>query len=695
MKIKPFFIMTSILALILISAIIFTNWNKHLIYISDGEIIEADKTWVVFDEVYYERGEGSFYTVKTEVVDEIVSANFSSLHDWKIILSHSMALKQGVFGILISKMTGFACLAFFCIFSAMIWVRFILSKKKHKKENENKYEEDEYKLIQISPQSSDSEKIVLFFLNIYLLQLKAKIKDRYHYRKTDHQGPLNTTVYEFRININGEWQSRRMSIGRIGEDSGARSKCFYVIYDDHFVVKIPPEPVTDFNAYINSIKSDRQIADRLLPRECLVPKISPVLKRIPSFVKSVGKAISDIEQKCINGLNERPGFQKFLNIGGTFAFFMDLSQHFFLGPILKDCHDADGEILKEIHQHQELIWTPQAFADRYGEDSTDLCFKLLNTYDQFDKQFNEPAIPSFQKKTWFTGCFLGEEGTGVSSKISGNALTIISVLKKDSKTILDEYKILLKKYTQEKFFKQNISKIQSISSGLVELLSWLFLKNIAIRDLKPDNLLVAGDPSKYPHFLNSADGFEIGLIDVEIAVYMHPENKKIKQPKIGWTPFYATPSHMFVNDVLDQLFDDVSHILYLQDWYATVAMIYQAVTGEKLFIKTAATLVSFSKELPQYFNDQSKMFFFAKRANEKFWQDAVREFELKMRGKDALLKSVHLEISRSAKKMFKAAAAKSGRETIQKKLLEIKSDISAYDLIECLFAHIKEVMTRN
>ncbi len=692
MKIKYFIIIAICIPLAVISALIIDNWNRHLIYLSSGDIIEADKAWVVFNEVYYEKGEGTLFTVKTNAVDEVVSANISSLHDWGIILSHAFDSREGIFGILMNKNNWFVCLAIFIGLGAIVGMRFISSKKSRIKDKD---EDEELITIPISAQASDSEKIVLFFLNIYLRQLKAKRTDRYHYRQTDITGPLKTTVYEFRVNIDGQWQSRRMSLGRIGEDSGARSKCFYVIYDDHFVVKIPPEPLTDINVYIQSIQSDRQIADRLAPRECLVPKVSIVLKRIPSFVKLIGETASDNEQKCIDGLNERPGFKNFLNIGGKLAFFMDLSKYFFLGNILKECHDAEDEISKEIHQHQDLIFAPHAFADRYGADSTDLSFKLQNVCESFEKQFSAPAIASLQKKEWFAGVFLRDHDSSISSKIPGNALAILNVLKNERKEVSEEYKTLLRKYAQEKIFKQNISKIQSICSQLVELMSWLFSKNVAIRDLKPDNLLVAGDPSKYPHFLNSSDGFEIGLIDVEIALYLNPEYKKIEQPKIGWTPFYATPTHMLLNELLQQLYKDMSYIFFLQDWHAITAMIYQAVTGEKLFVKTAGTLVAFSRELPRHFADQTKMNLFAKQANEKFWQDAAREFEFKLKQKKALLTSVHLEIAGSAKKMFKAAAAHSRDEDVQNRLLEIKSGISAYDLMGSLFAHIKEVMSVN
>lgn len=692
MKIRPFIIATLILALVAISALVIGSWNTHIILLKSGEIIEADKTWVVFDEVYYEKGEGTLFTVKTSAVDEIAHAGFTGVNDWKIILSHAMDSRQGVFKILMSQKTWVVCVSFLGIYLLMGLFRFIASKRAYRKEDDA---DDEYIPIHISPASSDSEKIVLFFLNIFLLELKIKHSDRYHYRRMDIKGPLNTTVYEFRANIDGQWQTRRMSMGRIGEDSGARSKCFYVIYDEHFVVKLPPEPLTDIHAYIKSIQSDRQIAETLAPRECLVPRVSVVLNRIPSFVNSIGRTPLNIEQKCLDGLTQHPEFQKFLTIGETFAFFTDLSKHFFLGQVLKDCHNADSEILREIHNHKEIIWTPDAFAHRYGQKYLDLCFALQDAYAEFDRQYSDPSVPVFQKQSWFAGAFLGEPEGGSPAKISADALTIINALKIKNQAVLREYRDLIKNYTREIFFRQNISKIGNICTRLVELLAWLFFKNIAIRDLKPDNLLVAGDTSRYPHFLNSADDFVIGLIDVEIAVYVDPENKKTAQPKLGWTPFYATPSHMFVNKVLDQLYDDTGEIYFLQDWYAAVAMIYQAVTAEKLFVKTAATLASFSGELHKYYGKPSEMARYAKKANIEFWRSASWEFEQKMLEKALILTAIHLDITRNAKKMFRKAAGKSRQETIATQLLAIKSGISVYDLLECLFAHVKDVMGGN
>jgi len=309
---------------------------------------------VILGTVYYEKGDGSLFTVNTNAVDEVVSADFSSFHDWNIILSHAAASGQGVFGILERWETWGLFLGAMAAFPLARGIRFIFSRRTP----ESKKKEDSMDLISvpIPPQASDTEKVVLFFLNVFLLQIKAKSKDTYQFQPTDKKGPLNTFVYEFRARVDGQWQTRRISLGRIGEDSGARSKCFYAIFDDHFVVKIPPEPVTDINEYILNIRADQRIADMLSPRDCLVPRVLMILNRIPAFVKTIGKPAATSEQSCLEGLISFTKFQKFLKIGAGYGFFMDFSRHFFLGQILKECHDAGPESGNSSTRGPDLVF---------------------------------------------------------------------------------------------------------------------------------------------------------------------------------------------------------------------------------------------------------------------------------------------------------------------------------------------------
>jgi len=122
------------------------------------------------------------------------------------------------------------------------------------------------------------------------------------------------------------------------------------------VVKIPPELVTDINEYILNIRADQRIADMLSPRDCLVPRVSMILNRIPAFVKTIGKPAATSEQSCLEGLISFTKFQKFLKIGAGYGFFMDFSRHFFLGQILKECHDAGPESGNSSTRGPDLVF---------------------------------------------------------------------------------------------------------------------------------------------------------------------------------------------------------------------------------------------------------------------------------------------------------------------------------------------------
>ena len=81
---------------------------------------------------------------------------------------------------------------------------------------------------------------------------------------------------------------------------------------------------------------------------------------------------------------------------------------------------------------------------------------------------------------------------------------------------------LLKTELASKTFIKSRQQIHNIASNLLSLLCQLKEKQIALRDLKPDNLFLDADPDNYPVFLNDVSSFSIGVIDVETAVSLTP-----------------------------------------------------------------------------------------------------------------------------------------------------------------------------
>ena len=186
------------------------------------------------------------------------------------------------------------------------------------------------------PQSYSSVRaaVIRHFLKIYRQQIQAPLWARSEIRRINVPlaAPKHLT-FELRIEHEGEWKTRRMTIAPLGEESGSRSMCFYVIYDDHLVVKIPPYSITDLSQYIESIYADQKIVFRLEPRACIVPGVSVILKRIHPL-PGEGVSPHKLEGRYISWLKKNPEFQEYLKIDDGFAFFMDLTKYRILGDLL-------------------------------------------------------------------------------------------------------------------------------------------------------------------------------------------------------------------------------------------------------------------------------------------------------------------------------------------------------------------------
>ena len=144
------------------------------------------------------------------------------------------------------------------------------------------------------------------------------------------------------------------------------------------------------------------------------------------------------------------------------------------------------------------------------------------------------------------------------------------------------------------------------------------------------------------------------------------KHKKNKQPLLGGTPFYATPSHFFTNETLSHCFQNFRKILHYQDWHAMVVMIFKAVSGDLLFEQTAR-LFGYVKdkirEAPSKVEEQAKI---VKDVSREFWRSASIEFQVKLEEKEEALKSIHTIIPDSAKRMFLTSMAQDQKTTLEK-----------------------------
>jgi serine/threonine protein kinase len=218
---------------------------------------------------------------------------------------------------------------------------------------------------------------------------------------------------------------------------------------------------------------------------------------------------------------------------------------------------------------------------------------------------------------------------------------------------VEQYRRMVRAYAVNKSLQQNKAQLSGLITNILDLLAWLNEKKIAMRDLKPDNLLVAGNPSKFPQFLESAALYSIGLIDVETAVSFDAEEmEKIKQPPLGGTPSFSTLTHVLRNDTLTTIFKDLPLILHLQDWYAAIGMIYAIVTGERLFDRTAKTLLKLKAGIKNHPKKKEKPLELLEEASRTFWKEASWEFESKIQENEKRLNYISVITTKESKALL-------------------------------------------
>jgi serine/threonine protein kinase len=438
-----------------------------------------------------------------------------------------------------------------------------------------------------------------------------------------------------------------------------------VIYDTHIVVKIPPSPIKDFKDYVRRIREETAIVAKLAPIECIIPGISVILKKISAFPDGTGVALETLEEKYVHWLEVNPKFQDYLKVGDAFVFFMDLSRYYFLSRVMESLHDVENQIHKEIAADVDAVWNYLGFESKYGDCDDSICFNLQNLYKQFDAEVRPvlktsgqaKSMGETQKKMLFLSHLVGKDSKenyrGLSDQLVQQVNFPLSKIKAENVDVAETYGRLVKEGIRRRMFNRNKPQMEGMITNLLVLLASMGEKKVAMRDLKPDNLIVAGDPANYPAFLFSAEDYTIGLIDVETAVdFETRENKELPQPYLGGTPLYATPSHFFLNVVLNDVYSDLPRILYLQDWYAMAGIIYELATGKRLFRKTGGKVHGFMRTIQSALAERREISEVYKEISHMFWTSAKEEFDKKIGKSEKLIKSLNAEIPEDIKQWF-------------------------------------------
>jgi serine/threonine protein kinase len=649
-------------------------YQNQVILLKDKRAVITKEAWVVGDSLFY-KTEDDIHFISMDLVADVKQRGiFNKGYGIVVIIKHHLAPWKRKSLEIVSQtpenkktlrkwtsMVGAVIIGLLLCIAIYLLIKKVLAIKKEKKD---RFEDSKNPAIDERVYEGQ-EQIAQFFLSVFKAQKGVEPSAEATFRPVDSRRPDSNFIYELRVNCDGDWATRRMTIGLIGEDSGSRSTCYYVIYDDHMVIKISPTPLTDFSRYVKSINRDNRIAKKLSPRECLVPRISVILKKIHPFQEASKLPLELMEEKYIQLLEGNTELQKYLRIGDGFAYFMDLSKYFFLGHILRRIHNIEDKVSSEISKRPGFLWNPVEFEARYGSQHVDICDGLNPVYTSFYnrcydllRQHNiDSTVSEFNIKEWFliylSGGKLSVADFNAKPSLASEMNTSVLKLFIDKRQPVQNYQRMARAFVITKNLKQHSSQISSMVINLLNLLFWLREKKLAMRDLKPDNLLIAGNPSKFPLFLESANMYSIGLIDVETSVsYDVSEKDTIRQAPLGGTPSYATPTHQLKNDTIRKVYKDLPLILHLQDWYATMGMIYQTVTGERLFEKTAKNLLTLKKTIREQSRKNGNPRAVLEDVSHSFWRMALAEFNMKTQVKEKRLRFIRLIVSQESKAML-------------------------------------------
>jgi len=504
---------------------------------------------------------------------------------------------------------------------------------------------------------SDQVQILRFFLQLFKTQQGANPDAPAQIVRVETRPTCPDETYEMRILHNEEWLTRRMSLGLLGQGGGSRSRCFYVIYDTHMVIKIPPASLVRFSDYKRQIAAEGRIVARLAPRLCIVPRVSVILKAVHTFADSEQLPEDRLEEKYARLLETDPEMQEHLKIDHSFAFFMDLAKHYFLSTTLEEIHSGYGRLIEEARQHPELVWDHNGFMARYGEDAGPVCHALQDAYNHCEERLRglieeaglANAVSSYHLRQFFLTHIAGEtirrEDHDLPADVIGKINQLLADMTHTHRQPVERYRKQLREYIRRTRFSQYHRQFENLSSSMLSLLAWIRQKGLALRDLKPENLFVAGNPDEYPGFLNDQDKFSLGLIDVETAVAIDADDPILMaQPQLAGTPLYATPTHLMSNAILMEIYDDLSTILHLQDWFATIAILYKIVTGENLFATTAHVFPEILSRLKVVDPAGPDMHADIIHIQRLFWNSATAEFQDGLARRSAAFASIEVAI---------------------------------------------------
>jgi hypothetical protein len=106
------------------------------------------------------------------------------------------------------------------------------------------------------------------------------------------------------------------------------------------------------------------------------------------------------------------------------------------------------------------------------------------------------------------------------------------------------------------------------------------------------------------------------------------------------------------NEILAACFQDAVRILYLQDWYAAIGIIYEMITGERLFAQTGKLIIGIKNLMFSNAGETAAQLELLKNASRMFWHSARSEMAQKTGEKKHVLQGVPVDLTDGVRAVF-------------------------------------------
>ena len=421
-------------------------------------------------------------------------------------------------------------------------------------------------------------------------------------------------TYEVKFMGLGKAKRKRFTVYKLS-GINAKSECYQVTDPGgkYIVVKIPPQPITEINAYLDAVVHERMLAKKLLELgiKVVVPCVSSAMKHLHKFNSAKSMSSCEIEDAYMKILrNSENKFIKHFKIGNSFVFFMEFLDEPFLGKVVREFYheellvkikkDIVERDLNLIHKDDRLTFLSDYKNIGPKQSLNEIYSGLRETYESFCirvdsllKEFSL-SLDHSKRRDFFIANTLGElidessflEISNFDKNFLLSRLNSLINTTVWSSASFKRYSEILDREVNWLAFKYSSRKMKMIGNNLLALLVKLKEMGLVLRDLKVDNL-----------FITDLENMELGVIDLETGGDIGSENIEGIVP--AGMPSNMTVSNLLFVSQLKEIYGEsnVGEILHIQDWYATIAMMFEANIGLTLFDDARDYILNLNMEI--------------------------------------------------------------------------------------------------